>query len=168
MWTVDKIVALCVEYCGRAGVKFDSPVIINGRLTQTLGRCFYQKNAAEWNPLRIEISRKLLETSTDKSIEAVIAHECAHYVTCAITHETHGHDAIFKSYCKIIGADSDTAHYEDIQRTKSNEEIYKYTLYCSKCGKFVGGRSRACKITQMPYDYFTKCCEADIRVIKNW
>jgi predicted SprT family Zn-dependent metalloprotease len=168
MWTVEKITALCIEYCGKAGVTFNSSVIINGRLTRTLGRCVLIQVGGVWNPTRIEISRQLLETSTDASIKAVIAHECAHYVTCAITHEHHGHDAIFKSFCKVIGADNDKTHFDAIERTKSNEEIYKYTLYCSKCGKFVGGKSRACKITQMPYNYYTKCCNAEIRVIKNW
>lgn len=168
MWTVDKIVALCVEYCGRADVKFDSPVVINGRLTRTLGRCIYQHQDNIWNPIKIEISRQLLETATDESIKEVIMHECAHYVTCAITHKVDGHGPTFKFYCAKIGTTNDTAYHNNLQRTKSNEEIYKYTLYCSKCGKFVGGKSRACKVTQSPQDYYTKCCDAEIRVIKNW
>ena len=90
MWTIDRITALCIEYCGRAGVKFNSPVIINGRLTRTLGRCFYQKGIVGWNPSRIEISRKLLETSTDKSIEAVIAHECGHIACHHVLYSTMG------------------------------------------------------------------------------
>jgi len=168
MWTIDKITALCIDYCGKAGVKFNSPVFINGRLTRTLGRCFYEKRGTVWNPTKIEISRQLLETSTDESIEAVIAHECAHYVTCALTHETHGHDSTFKFYCEVIGTNNNMTHYDDLERTKSNEEIYKYSLYCSKCGKFVGGRSRACNITKAPHNYFTKCCEAEVKVVKNW
>lgn len=168
MWTIEKITELCTFYCGRAGVEFNSPVIINARLTRTLGRCFYAKINEIWKPVKIEISRQLLETATDESIEAVIAHECAHYVTCALTHEHHGHDSVFRFYCQKIGTNNDMTHYDALERTKPNEEIYKYTLYCSKCGKFVGGRSRACRITKEPENYFTKCCESKIKVLKNW
>jgi len=168
MWTIEKITELCTEYCGKAGIKFNSPVVINGRLTRTLGRCFYERKGEVWNPVKIEISRQLLETSTDESIEAVIAHECAHYVTCAITHENHGHDATFKYYCVIIGTNNNMTHYDNLERTKKNEDIYKYTMYCSKCDKFVGGRSRTCAVIKNPENYYTKCCNAALKVIKNW
>lgn len=168
MWTIDRITELCVDYCGRCNVKFNSPIIINGRLTRTLGRCFYKRTGAVWNPTKIEISRQLLETASDSSIEAVIAHECAHYVTCAITHEDHGHDSTFRFYCEKIGTTNDTSVYANIERTKPNEEIYKYTIYCSKCGKFIGGRSRACRLTKAPNTFFSKCCNAEIKVVQNW
>lgn len=168
MWTLDRITKMCIEYCGKAGVKFNSPVIINGRLTRTLGRCFYTRIGNVWNPEKIEISRQLLETSTDESIEAVIAHECAHYVACALTHENHGHDSTFRFYCEKIGTNNSMTHYDALERTKPNEEIYKYTLYCSNCGKFVAGRSRACHITKEPWDFFSKCCNAKVEVKQNW
>lgn len=167
-WTIEKITELCIEYCGRADVKFNSPVIINSRLTRTLGRCFYQCNGTIWNPIKIEISKQLLETSTDESIIAVIAHECAHYVTCALTHTKHGHDSTFRFYCEKIGTNNSMTCYDNLKRTKSNEEIYKYTIYCSKCGKFVGGKSRACNVTKNPQGYFSNCCDADIKIIQNW
>ena len=74
MWTIERITERCIDYCGRCGVEFNSPVGINGRLTRTLGRCIYKKIDFVWQPTRIEISRKLLETSPDNCIEEVIAH----------------------------------------------------------------------------------------------
>lgn len=121
-WTVERITELCKEYCGRCGIKFNSPVVINGRLTRTLGRCFYEGHGSVWNPVKIEISRQLLETATDESIEAVIAHECAHYVSCAITHENHGHDSTFRFYCEKIGTTNDTAVYSDLERKKETKK----------------------------------------------
>ena len=168
MWTVERITELCIKYCKRCDVIFNSPVVINNRLTRTLGRCFYIRIGEVWNPTKIEISKQLLETSTDKSIKAVIAHECAHYVACALTHKNHGHDSTFRFYCEKIGTINDTAVYSDLERTTTNEEIYKYTLYCSKCGKFVGGRSRACRITKEPENFYTKCCNVKIKVCQNW
>lgn len=121
-WTVERITELCVEYCDRCDIKFNSPVVINGRLTRTLGRCFYEGHGSVWNPVKIEISRQLLETATDESIEAVIAHECAHYVSCAITHENHGHDSTFRFYCEKIGTTNDTAVYSDLERKKETKK----------------------------------------------
>lgn len=121
-WTVERITELCVEYCDRCNIKFNSPVVINGRLTRTLGRCFYEGHGSAWNPVKIEISRQLLETATDESIEAVIAHECAHYVSCAITHENHGHDSTFRFYCEKIGTTNDTAVYSDLERKKETKK----------------------------------------------
>jgi len=121
-WTVERITELCVEYCDRCNIKFNSPVVINGRLTRTLGRCFYEGHGSVWNPVKIEISRQLLETATDESIEAVIAHECAHYVSCAITHENHGHDSTFRFYCEKIGTTNDTAVYYDLERKKETKK----------------------------------------------
>lgn len=121
-WTVERITELCVEYCDRCNIKFNSPVVINDRLTRTLGRCFYEGHGSVWNPVKIEISRQLLETATDESIEAVIAHECAHYVSCAITHENHGHDSTFRFYCEKIGTTNDTAVYFDLERKKETKK----------------------------------------------
>ena len=163
-WTIERIRELCVEYCGKCGVKFNSPVIINNRLTRTLGRCFCYCMGEVWNPSKIEISQRLLETATDDSIAEVIAHECAHYVTVAITHRHHGHDAIFRHYCKIIGTSFDSAIYNNIPK----EKLYKYTIYCSKCGKLVANRSRACNLTKYPEDFYSDCCKADLRVVQNW
>lgn len=168
MWTIERITELCVEYCGRCNVKFNSPVVINGRLTRTLGRCYYNCMGEVCNPVRIEISKQLLETATDASIEAVIAHECAHYVTCVLTHRNHGHDATFRFYCAKIGTTNDTPVFNGIEKTKSNEEIYKYTIYCSKCGKFVGGRTRACRVTKNPEFFFSTCCSAALKISQNW
>lgn len=169
MWTVGRIKELCVQYCARCDVEFKGPVAINGRLTRTLGRCVYLKNAdGEWYPTKIEISRQLLETATDESIEAVIAHECAHYVACALTHENHGHDSTFRYYCQKIGTTNDTAAYKNLQRIKPREEIYKYTICCSKCGELIAVRSRACRLTKYPEEFYSKCCDAAIKVVQNW
>ena len=168
VWTVERIEELCIEYCGRCRVEFSSPVIINGRLKSTLGRCTHTKINGEWQPTKIEISRQLLETATDQCIMDVIAHECAHYVAAYLTCEMHGHDATFKRYCAMIGTSNDTPCFENLQRKVSNEETYKYTLYCTKCGKFVCGRHRACTVTKRPLDCRTNCCNAPIKVRKNW
>ena len=168
MWTIERIRELCIEYCEKADVKFNGKVLINNRLSRTLGRCKYIKKDNLWYPAQIEISGKLLKTASDSSIEAVIAHECAHYVTCAKTHENHGHDDTFRFYCQKIGTNNNATNYNSIEFTKENEKIYKYTIYCCGCGKFIGGRSRACRTTRTPQYYESHCCGVPIRVQQNW
>lgn len=140
-WTVERITELCVEYCDRCNIKFNSPVVINGRLTRTLGRCFYEGHGSVWNPVKIEISRQLLETATDESIEAVIAHECAHYVSCAITHENHGHDSTFRFYCEKIGTTNDTAVYSDLERKKETKKSINILFIALAAGNLLQANS---------------------------
>ena len=168
-WTIERITELCEEYCGKVGVEFTIPAKINGRLTRTLGRCVAEYNSVTGvvKSKSLEFSKVFLETATDESIEAVIGHECAHYVVIQKTRANHGHDEVFKSYCQKMGVDNDKTTYRP-KSTVPNEKIYKYTLYCSKCGKFVTGRSRACKVTNHPEGYVSDCCDEALRVSKNW
>ena len=167
MWTIERITELCKTYCGKANVDFNSPVVLNKRLTKTLGRCHYKCEGGKYYPTRIEISNRLLEIASDKTIEEVIAHECAHYVTCFLTNEDHRHDSIFKQYCAAIGTDNSgtvTKIEYVVDATKTN----KYSLYCCGCGKFICGKSRSCKITKQPSSFISKCCGSPLRVEQNW
>lgn len=168
MMTIEEMKSLCEEYCGKCGVIFNGRISINPQLKHALGRCFLQRIGTVYNPLRIEISKSLLETATVESIKAVIGHECAHYAVAAITHERHGHDDVFRHYCKIIGTESNGFAYNDIKRTVPDEKIYKYTIYCSECGRLLGGRHRACKMTKFPELYTSNCCDAEIIIQNNW
>ena len=168
MWTEDKIKELCIKYCNKCGVAFDVPIIINKRLTATLGRCTSVYIDSKLKPEKIEFSYQLLKNATDESIKNVIAHECAHYVCIYLTEEKHNHDEIFKYYCKKIGTNNNTTQYNNLQYTKPYEEIYKYTFYCSKCGNFVAGKSKACTITKEPENFISRCCKAKLKMTQNW
>lgn len=172
-WTVERITKLCIEYCGRCDVPFNSPVVINSRLTKTLGRCFYKRdeNSSRLVPFKIDISKKLLETAEDESIIKVIEHECAHYVTTFLTGENYNHDKVFKMYCFKINANASFTNPATSIIKKKNyspDKEYKYTFYCKKCGKFVGGRSRACDMTKNINSFFSKCCDANLDLKINW
>lgn len=168
MWTKEKIRNLCVEYCGKCGVEFTAPILINARMTNTLGLCHatYDKEDG-WMPTMIEFSRQLLTCCTDDSIEKVIGHECAHYITFALTHEDHGHDSIFKHYCSIIGIPNDGIATE-VEYTVSYDKLYKYTFYCKECGEFLGGHARTCDMVKNVNHYHSNCCNANLILKKNW
>lgn len=168
MWTIERLTNLCIEYCGRAGVEFNSPVIINPRSRRRLGGCYRRLDWNGWVPTKIEFSKIFLSVASDEEVEKVVAHECAHYVTTALTHEDHGHDEIFRHYCAVIGTDNDGYYLILDSYAEHADKVYKYTFYCSKCGKFAGGRSRACTITQHPEWYKANCCQAPLNMIQNW
>ena len=171
-WTVEIITALCVEYCARCGVEFNAPVAINPALTRTLGRCFIQSafNTDFWRPYKMEFSQILLETGTDQCIKDVIMHECAHYVATYKTNKNHGHDAIFKAYCAQIGTTNDGTQFFNFERKPDvkMDAVWRYTLYCEKCGSFLGGKSRNSKTLQNIHQYHSTCCHAPIILKKNW
>lgn len=168
MWTEERIKELCIEYCERCGVIFDSPVIINGRLKKTLGRCFYKKTKYNITPIKLEFSKQLVEKATDESIIAVIGHECAHYVVSVLTNTEHGHDFVFKHYCKIIGTPNCDGTFAEVEWKCSNDELYKYTIYCAECGEFLCGYNRINKYIKEPERYRCPECDGKIRISKNW
>lgn len=141
------------EYCEkaftRAGYDFnnyDIAIVINGRITKTLGRCFYKRERNKVVPTKIEISRQLIETSSTQTIVDVIYHECAHALASIETGEQQGHNKIFKEMCARIGTTNDGVSTH-VERTVTQEEVYKYTIYCPNCG-FRGGYNRMCKTLQ--------------------
>ncbi len=172
MWTIERLTALCVEYCGRCGVEFNSPVIINPRTSRRLGACHLErvlKNGRRiWVPVGIEISKLYLSVATDEEIQNTVAHECAHYVATAITHESHGHDDVFRFYCAKIGTKANTAQEQINSFVAHNDKIFKYSFFCSECGQFVGGRARACQLTRHPDLYQSHCCKAKLNMVQNW
>lgn len=174
--TLEQIVERCKRDSAIAGIEFTIPVSINNRLKTTLGRCMYKRivdysqDSPRYSmiPTKIEISKKLFENGTDKSIIDVVDHEVCHYIATAITHQNHGHDAVFKRYCAMIGTQNDGMYDYTVEYKKDAEPQYKFDLYCSCCGKRLGGRHRHCALVDHPENYMTKCCSATIKVVQNF
>ena len=167
MLTEKDLTEMCKEICAEAGYKFTIPVIINKRLTRTLGRVMWVRVNGYVKSISMEISYELLSTATLDSIKAVIAHECAHYLVTEETHENHGHDAIFKAMCSRIGCSNDGTVYHSLSRAVPESQIYKYFVTCEDCGAVVGKYHRAGKIVQHPENYMCKC-GGRLSVTKNF
>lgn len=167
MLTEKELTKICEEICADAGHKFTIPVIINKRLTRTLGRVVWIRNNNYVRNSSMEFSYEFLLTSSLDSIKAVVAHECAHYLVIEETHESHGHDAVFKSMCSRIGCTNDGTVYKGISRLVPETQIYKYFVTCEDCGAVVGKYHRAGKVVQHPENYTCKCGGC-IKVIKNF
>ena len=109
--------------------------------------------------------RQLNKKLTD--VIDTIIHEFIHYYFLMIDpREKHGHDAMFKALCKELGCVPRAA--KSVKPTEAEKKQEKYSIYCSKCGKLVSTRARACKLTKFPELYHSKCCGAELEVIQNY
>ena len=162
---ITKVREICYVKAREHGFNLYCPVLENGRLTATLGRvCWDEEGELE----KIEFSKKFLTSATEENIMDVILHELAHAFVFLETGEIHGHDATFRAMCARLGTINNGMYAKGQVYEKPREEFYKYTLKCSCCGKAIGHRSRACKITQHPEYYISGCCGAAIKVIQNF
>lgn len=162
--TIEQIREFCNEVAAKHNFKINFPIEVNGRLTATLGRVTTINGVI----VSMEMSRRHLETATDEAIIETVLHELAHAFAIMETGENHGHDAVFKAMCHRIGTGNDKAYHNNLKLKKPKEEIYKYGIYCVKCGKAIGYRSRACKLTKYPQAYLSTCCSASLNVIQNF
>ena len=163
--TLQEIKDRCTAAFKTAGLDFEYfgiEVAINGRLTRTLGRCMYKGTM----PCRLEFSRQFIDYSTEKNIQDVILHECAHAIACIRTGEPQGHNAIFKSICKEIGTPLDTTSSQ-VEATVSDTKLFKYFVSCEKCGQICGKYHRTGKIIKnLPY--YSCSCGGSLKVTQNF
>lgn len=170
MLSLSRVKEHCREAFRKAGYDFDNyniEVSFNGRLTKTLGRCIGKYRGNEFYPVKIEFSKLLIETSTDKSVVDVIYHECAHALVDIETKTHHGHDKVFKEMCARIGTTNDGTVTKDLERTVSEEEVYKYFIKCCDCRRIVGKRHRLCNVVKNPQLYHCSC-GGSLEVIQNF
>ena len=167
MLTEKDLTKMCKDICAGAGYDFTIPVKINKRLTRTLGRVSWIRTNGRVRSTLMEFSYQLLATATLDSIKDIVAHECAHYLVNEETHESHGHDAVFKEMCARIGCVNDGTICHSLQRSVPETQVYKYFVICKDCGKIVGKYHRAGKLVQNPECYSCKC-GGDLEVVKNF
>lgn len=166
-YNLSRVTKEFTEVCNKAGVEVTCPIKISGRMTRTLGQVTHQTINGITTSTLVQFSKQFLETSTDASIESVIKHEAAHYIATARTGEAHGHDSYFKSICAEIGTNNDGTKTK-VERTVSNDQIYKYTIMCPNCG-VIGYRHRMSKtLKNIRTCYCKKCNSNNLSVIHNY
>jgi len=166
--TLTEIKNMIAETCKEQGVELIVPVEINGRLTRTLGRVVFLKSATgKCTPTKIEFSKRLVETGSERDLKEVILHETAHYIVTVKTKEDHGHDNVFKTMCAKIGTSNDTT-----TTTLEAPISRKYEVRCQDCGKVVAAYDRKGKVLQSilrgeKYYQCSKCKTSNLIVWEN-
>lgn len=139
------------------GDTLDIKIVLNGRLTRSLGRFVYMNNYAQRIPLKIEISKRLINgTYNPKTIESVLKHELCHYYLYKKGYKGFKDGNIqFEKEIKRIGSHSTGV----IQRAGEYHECV-----CSICGakvKNFTNKDKAIKFCESKR-YISRCCKADI------
>lgn len=167
-WAVEDIKRECERLSAMVGDTFDCPIRINGRLTRTLGRVDSIKVNGRWTNEVLQISKQLLETSTNESIISVIDHEWCHYWVTKSTGEDHGHDATFRAVCAQVGCTNNKTKTR-VERTVAESAIYKYQVYCSTCDEFIAGYSRMnSTLRSLKACTCKKCNTSNLSYVQNW
>lgn len=168
-WAVGQIKEYCESLSDSLGDTFDCRVYINSRLTRTLGRVLSIEKNGVREVTALEISKRFLETSTDESIQDIIKHEWVHYYLIKTTGQAHGHDGLFKKICAQIGCKNDGTTATHIERTVSNDRLYRYIVKCPNCGRVIGYYQRMSKTLQNIGNYQCGYChKGDLIIEKNW
>jgi predicted SprT family Zn-dependent metalloprotease len=103
--------------------------------------CKYQRRLIEFSLHRLGSDREV--------IKDIILHEIAH----ALVGPKHGHDYVWRSKCREIGAKPNRLSSETV-----TSKGYNFEIVCSNCDKVVGRRYR---VKQALLDRYTsKCCSA--------
>ena len=160
---INTIQAICVNKMQEMGFDFSNvPIIANGRLRTTLGRCFHHDRSVT----KLEFSKDFIENNSDDKVMEVVLHELGHALVTLQTGENHGHDAIFKQACHRLGTFNDGWRVDFDVESGYKPRPAKYKLYCSYCNKWAGDRTRRCKVVDHPDWYRSRCCNAPIKVVK--
>ena len=77
-------------------------------------------------------------------------------------------DSTWKNIFLSLGGSGDVHFSQKEFFGEDIDKAYKYTAYCSKCGKFIQGFARAGKVVKQPQFYTTKCCGAIVKIKQNW
>ena len=144
------------------GIKCNVPVIINNRLTTTLGwTIFYGETKNDIHDIKIEISGKLMKYGQDKDVVGTLRHEYAHYCTVVVKGDHNHNDKQFKNYCKMLNTSYEPSAEVNLP--------FKYNTVCSCCGKVTGRYNRSNNIIKRNgKGYKSSCCHANIKVIQNY
>lgn len=162
---VGKLV-LAVPRCERelreSGVKITDKQIywsVNSRAKNRWGQCRINDDA-----FKINISRTLLMSGSEKGIRQTVIHELIH--TCE---NSFNHGPSFKANAALVNRKfgyhvSRTSSAEELG-LKENVSDAKYVISCPKCGK-TWTRQRKCRITEYPYLFGCPKCHVGLRLVK--
>lgn len=87
------------------------------------GVCFYPYRG---EPGRIELSVHFAEKNSDKEVRDTLLHELAH----ALVGPGHGHDAVWRAKCRVIGAPTEACYGDEVEMPRG-----RWRAVCGCCAR---------------------------------
>lgn len=134
------------------GLNFNLPVKINSRFKVTSGLYRYREIDGEHIPLRIDVSKQLLESYKEETIYSLLKHELCHWAMAITGRPFKDGHPIFEKELKRIKAHSTST-------LELAGDLHKGT--CCKCDRIVvnGPTKRSLNVFIKPDSkYASKCC----------
>ena len=135
----------------------DIPVFLNNRLSRAFARTLLTRNGLNLEPQAIDVQEKFFfsENVTDKDILETLIHEYLHTLF-----PNDGHTGNWKYWADYITNHSEytIGRTKEVENFNGRNTIYKYGVYCPKCGKFLGFYTRKSKVVSNSSHYIHKEC----------
>lgn len=167
----------CIEEMNAIEIPFGRivEITVNYRAKSRWGQCQMRRDCYG-RCYRININADLLHVDApEKGLKETIIHEILH--TCP---DCWCHTGEWKRLAELVndcyGYDvkrADTAEDKGMENFyKQHDELvkkpnWKYVIQCKNCGKILGKKQRACKVTMYPYRYNCIYCKGDIEIIAS-
>lgn len=120
---------------------------VSGRMTRTLGRCFYSKPRP--GQQTIKMSKPLMEKADWDRVCCTIRHELVH-AWQKQNDEPTGHGWSFKKWCDPLDI--------DVRADKPASQEYKYEIHCPEHG-LLGGKMKKCKSVKQIVNEGRRYCQ---------
>ena len=168
----------CIEEMNAIEIPFGRivEITVNYRAKSRWGQC-QMKRDCYGRCYRININADLLHVDApEKGLKETIIHEILH--TCPdcwchtgewkrlanLVNDCYGYNVKRCNSSEEKGMDEFYKQYEELAR---KQPTWKYTIKCKSCGKIVGRKQKACKITRYPQCYRCASCYGMLEVIAS-
>ena len=165
-WSVEDIGIVIDEISTVCRYPCSIPIEISTRATKRMGAFFFKKTRKTIEPIKFVFAKSLVDGRySEEIVREVIIHEYIHYYCDTKMGVSNGHNAIFKSMCRICKISDETkfryeAKGDENKIKRSNTTEYK--IYCSKCKKLVCVHKRRDAVERKLENYVSKCCRAKL------
>jgi predicted SprT family Zn-dependent metalloprotease len=147
----------CAKECDCLNIDLtDVPVEISHKMKRAAGKVSRKGGASEVNYIRY--AKRAYDKWGWEQFSGTVRHELIHVHTIQ-NHGEGGHGHHFKA---LVDQMDTHRHCENF-----SEDIAKFHLFCSECGKKVADRHRKSKTVKQPEKYQSKCCKQPLRVEDN-
>ena len=175
---LEKVFNECIDEMNAIDIPFGkiTEVTVNYRAKSRWGQCCKRYDYMIGTIYKININADLCHPdASEKGLKETIIHEILHTCPDCMCHtgewkrlaelvnDCYGYNVKRADSSEDKGMDEFYRAHEEINKQRE----WKYTIRCNGCGKIVGRKRKACKITMYPQNYRCASCHGTLKVIAS-